>query len=127
MLSVSTVAADAVASLAADADYVLGETGDTVIYIFPGGEALMNRDAEIASAVLAQHEQPCQDTTFSPVTNSFLINDDQLASTPTDEADWVDRLLAEGKLTIAQIQVGRYDQETTGISLAEALTLRGWI
>lgn len=86
------------------ANYVLGETGDTVIYIFPGGKALLNRDSEQVPAVLDEH-QPSVD----------------------DEAALIDRLLATGKLTIAQVQVGRYDQEQTGLPLAEVLAARGWL
>lgn len=92
------------------ADYVLGETGDTVVYIFPGGEALMNRDADQVAAVLGDYQEKPQ-----PQPN------------PTDEAALIDQLLAAGKLTIAQVQVGRYDQEQTGLPLADVLAARGWI
>lgn len=87
-------------------DYVLGETGDTVIYIFPDGEALMNRDAEQVSLVL---------------------NECQPSADADDETALIDHLLAAGKLTIAQVQVGRYDQEQTGLPLAEVLAARGWL
>jgi hypothetical protein len=94
---------------AADANYVLGQTGDTVVYIFPTGDALMNRDADAAPALVDHQRQTAQ------------------PSPAPDEAALVDQWLAEGKLTIAQIQVARHDQAALGMSLTEALTLRGWI
>jgi hypothetical protein len=39
-----------------DADYVLGQTGDTVVYIFPTGHALMNRDAANVGTALVKHQ-----------------------------------------------------------------------
>ncbi|MFH7245798.1 MAG: hypothetical protein ACHWZW_23460 [Spirulina sp.] len=105
-------------SHADDADYVLGQTGDTVIYIFPSGDALMNRDAAEAPAALVDHQQRKASYVPVPPTSD--------AHSP-DDAALIDRLLAEGRLTVAQVQVARYDQEVTGMSLAESLTLRGWI
>ena len=90
----------------AEADYVLGETGKTVIYIFPGGDALMNRDAQEATQALAQH-QPAP---------------------PQLEGDaLIEQLMAQGLLSSAQVQVGRYDHQITGLSLIDALVARGWI
>ena len=98
-----------------DADYVLGQTGDTVVYIFPTGHALMNRDAANVVTALVKHQpQPAQPEP-SPALSS------------ADEAALIDSLLAKGKLTVAQTQVARYDQSITGMSLTEALTLRGWL
>jgi hypothetical protein len=93
--------------LSAEADYVLGETGKTVIYIFPGGDALMNRDAqESAQAALAQH-QPAPPQ----------LQGDAL----------IEQLIAQGRLSSAQVEVGRYDHQITGLSLIDALVARGWI
>ncbi len=105
-------------SNADDADYVLGQTGDTVIYIFPSGDALMNRDADEAPAVLVEHQKKTASRASAPPNP---------ANPTPDDAALIDRLLAEGRLTVAQVQVARYDQEVTGMSLAESLTLRGWI
>ncbi|QQE66414.1 hypothetical protein GFS31_31120 [Leptolyngbya sp. BL0902] len=107
-----------------DADYVLGQTGDTVVYIFPTGHALMNRDTDNASAALVEYQQKTAPNQPQPPAT---------ASQPTDpsgneeESALIDQLLADGKVTVAQIQVARYDQSVTGMSLAEALTLRGWL
>jgi hypothetical protein len=101
-----------------DADYVLGQTGDTVVYIFPTGHALMNRDAANVGTALVKHQpQPAQPAQPDP----------SPAQSFSDEAARIDSLLAQGKLTVAQIQVARYDQSVTGMSLTEALTLRGWL
>jgi hypothetical protein len=101
-----------------DADYVLGQTGDTVIYIFPSGDALMNRDAAEAPAALVEHQQKMASRAPAPA---------QPADPTPEDAALIDRLLAEGRLTVAQVQVARYDQEVMGMSLVESLTLRGWI
>lgn len=88
-----------------DAIYTLGETGLTVIYIFPEGDALMERDAIAASATLenaqAQKEQEVENK--------------------------VEFLLAQGLITSAQLSVAHHDQATTGLSILEALAARGWI
>lgn len=118
MLSSLSTSPSASNSDAANADYVLGQTGDTVVYIFPTGDALMNRDAATAPDALVEHQRQ----TARPA----QPNPDPVTSSPDEDA-LLDALLADGKLTVAQVQVARYDQSAMGMSLVEALTLRGWI
>ncbi len=107
-----------------DADYVLGQTGKTVVYIFPTGDALMNRDAATAPATLVEHQRKQGDPTVAQQPEKT----DAVADTASaNDTLLVDDLLAAGKLTVAQIQVARYDQSVTGLSLKEALILRGWL
>lgn len=106
-----------------DADYVLGQTGNTVVYIFPTGHALMNRDAANASAALVEYQPQ---TAQSGHSQEPAVAPNSVSASP-DESALIDQCLADGKLTVAQLQVARYDQSITGMSLMEALTLRGWL
>lgn len=89
--------------------YTLGQTGETVVYIFPSGNALMDREAHSAKQRLQKAQV---DTTRSKA--------------EADQA-WDQRLVAQGLITAAQLEVARYDQAETGISLIEALVARGWL
>lgn len=93
-----------------------------MIYIFPTGDALMNRNAATANATLAAYPQQ-KDQHHKELSAQTLEG----AAPAPDESAWVDELLAAGKLTVAQVQVARYDQSATGMSLQEALMLRGWL
>ena len=107
----SLSARDSANSAQADADYMLGQTGETVVYIFPTGDALMTRDAANAATDLAA-SQPAS----------------MICPLPSlEEKALIDQRLADGKLTVAQVEVARYDQSVTGISLTEALAMRGWL
>ncbi|HEY9890002.1 MAG TPA: hypothetical protein V6D02_16470 [Candidatus Obscuribacterales bacterium] len=92
-------------SLMAPADdiRVLGETGMTVVYLFPDGRALAERE-----------------------TPDF----DSLAPTPTPpaatEVQLLDEQVAAGKMSEAQKAVVLHDQAATGMSIEEILTARGW-
>ncbi|HIK46477.1 MAG TPA: hypothetical protein IGR64_16590 [Leptolyngbyaceae cyanobacterium M65_K2018_010] len=94
-----------------EADYVLGETGQTVVYIFPSGKALLSRDAQNVADLTA----PFPPADLSP-------------PSPAQGCEaWLNRLLDQGILTPAQVEVGRYDRQTTGLPLVEALMARGWL
>lgn len=95
-----------------DKIYTLGETGDTVIYIFPNGNALMDRETDAIADKLqsaTSHPAKADPAQFVP------------------SADLGERLVAEGVITTAQYSVARYDQAATGMSLMEALIARGWL
>lgn len=94
-----------------DADYVLGETGQTVIYIFPNGGALMDRNQQAAGIKIDTMVSE-QITTIEPA--------------PIDPEQWIQQLVCQGKLTEAQSLVIRYDREMTGIDWQDALKMRGW-
>ncbi|MEB3290293.1 MAG: hypothetical protein VKI82_10280 [Leptolyngbya sp.] len=107
----SLSARDSANAAQADADYMLGQTGETVVYIFPTGDALMTRDTANAAADLATSQPALM---ICPLPSR-------------EESALIDQRLAAGKLTVAQVEVARYDQSVTGISLTEALAMRGWI
>ncbi len=44
-----------------------------------------------------------------------------------EELALIDQRLAASTLTVAQVEVARYDQSVTWISLTEAFALRGWL
>jgi hypothetical protein len=100
-------------SLYADeTDGHLGETGQTVVYVFPKGTAytLRNKTKLFDQLDLAANEQPT--LLEAPTVNVEAI---------------VNRLVQQGQLTKAQVQVGQYDHESTGMTLLEALVTRGWL
>jgi len=82
---------------------VLGETGQTVVYMFPDGRGL------------AEREQP----DFEAVVTSSVN------AAETDE-HVLDELVTAGKITPAQKAVVLHDQTMTDMSLDEILMARGW-
>lgn len=82
---------------------VLGETGKTVVYMFPDGRAL------------AEREQP----DFESLSNHSQASPDQ-------PLQLLENLLETGKITPAQKAVVLHDQEMTGMEIEEILTARGW-
>jgi hypothetical protein len=91
---------------------VLGQTGKTVVYVFPKGAACKLRD---------QNEVACR-------LDALVSEQPTLLEAPAIDVDAIiKQLLQQGHLTEAQIQVGRYDQETTGMHIFEALAARGWL
>ena len=83
---------------------VLGETGQTVVYIFPDGRGL------------AEREQP-----------DFEAIADCSAPAVSDEDQVLEALIAAGKMSLAQKTVVMHDQQATGMAITEILTARGWI
>jgi hypothetical protein len=82
---------------------VLGQTGQTVVYLFPDGRALPEREQPDFEALEQQNNPPAK-------ANESLL----------------DELIAAGKMTAAQKTVVLHDQEMTGMELEEILTARGW-
>ena len=83
---------------------VLGETGQTVIYIFPDGRGL------------AEREQP-----------DFEAIADSAAPAVSAEDQVLEALVAAGKMSPAQKVVVIHDQQMTGMAITEILTARGWL
>jgi len=83
---------------------VLGETGQTVVYIFPNGRGM------------AEREQPDFDA-IAAANPAAICAETQL----------LDELVATGKMSAAQKTVVMHDQQTTGMSITEILTARGWM
>jgi 16S rRNA U516 pseudouridylate synthase RsuA-like enzyme len=90
----------------------LGQTGDTVVYSSPKGLAYKSRDTVDAAV----------DSNWSVSEQPTLLE-----AEPVDPEKLIQDLLKQGRLTESQVQVGRYDHETTGLSLLEAMAARGWL
>lgn len=90
-----------------DSIQTLGKTGQTVVYIFPCGNALVNRNQ-------------AEDTQASTATQYADHNE----HAPLQVEEYI---LQAGLITPGQYSVARYDQAATGLSLVEVLQLRGWI
>ena len=108
------------ASYSEEASQSLGKTGQTVVYVFPHGGAFASRHQD-------EGTHGPEDKAASPP------NDDDveyltLAEAPDLDIDAVvTRLVEQGQLTPAQVQVGHHDQASTGLNLIEALAARGWL
>lgn len=83
---------------------VLGETGQTVVYLFPDGRALADR------------EKPDFDA----------LNSSSNTST-NSELQFLDSLVSTGKMNAAQKLVVLHDYESTGMNISEILSARGWM
>jgi len=83
---------------------VLGETGQTVVYIFPDGRGM------------AEREQP-----------DFDALDAANPSATCAETQLLEEMVAAGKMSAAQKTVVIHDQQTTGMTIAEILIARGWM
>lgn len=95
-----------------DSVYTLGSTGDSIVYIFPNGQALIERNGHPDALSLPDHVE----TSIAKPSGSATYPDglDQL-------------ILDSGLITAAQYSVASYDTTTTGLSLIEVLQTRGWI
>ncbi|HEY9748030.1 MAG TPA: hypothetical protein V6C63_05100 [Allocoleopsis sp.] len=80
---------------------VLGETGQTVVYVFPSGGAQLLRDNE---------------GEFSD--RPSLSQSRKLLG---------EQLIEAGYITAAQRDVALHDQKSTGLRLGEILLMRGWL
>lgn len=98
--------------------YTLGQTGDTVVYIFPGGNALLDRENKSVGHKLKTLEPQV-------AAKQATVAEMELAS--EQEKALVTRLVREGQITEAQYTVASYDQKITGLTLVEALIARGWL
>ncbi|MGK7887896.1 MAG: hypothetical protein AB4042_01080 [Leptolyngbyaceae cyanobacterium] len=123
--------------------YKVGETGDTVVYIFPSGNACVKKGAKKArqseSAPTANvsasvppkppapprppapkppvaFRQPTPPKPPAPSSSS--------ASAPQSVGD---RLVQSGLISANQLQVALYDQQSMNLELVEVLIARGWL
>ena len=98
---------------------VLGKTGQTVIYVFPSGNAQVER-GKVAGEPSHTPSKPQpnfdqQDSKTAPVTE-----------TPKSPVAAVERLVQAGLLSAIQQEVVQYDQAATGMTVEEILIARGW-
>ncbi|WP_204137323.1 hypothetical protein [Halomicronema sp. CCY15110] len=109
-MDLSQPCADKALTPQSDRIRVLGETGQTVVYMFPDGQAWADR------------EQP----DFDAVKVGQRASSAAPRSLNADE-QWLNTLVATGKVTLAQQAVVLHDRERTGMDLAEILSVRGWL
>lgn len=94
---------------------ILGKTGQTVIYVFPSGNAQVERGKVAAEQPQIIQTQPKLDQ-----------QDAMAASTPEISLSPLERLVEAGLLTVIQKEVVQYDQAATGMTVEEILVARGW-
>lgn len=112
----------------------IGETGGTVVYIFPGGQACVKKGKK-------NEKTETPPTTGSPKplpTNNIELESDQsklnaISHSPkpihqaTDAPKIGDRLVEAGIISPMQLQVALYDQAHMNMRLGDVLIARGWI
>ncbi|MEB3232980.1 MAG: hypothetical protein VKJ64_18390 [Leptolyngbyaceae bacterium] len=95
--------------------YKVGDTGNTVVYIFPSGNACVKKGKkeEVQSVpVVVSQPQP-----LVPLQSSSAVSAQSIG----------DRLVQAGLITANQLQVALYDQQSMNLDLSEVLSARGWI
>ena len=90
----------------------LGKTGKTIVYVFPHGAAYTSTSQENNSNLSATMAAESLTLLEAPVLDVEAV---------------IANLVEQGQLTPAQVQVGRYDQTITGLTLLEVLAARGWL
>lgn len=126
----------------------IGETGDTVVYIFPGGKACVKKGDKSSQGVSAASKSSVPNVS-GPMTKEeksvsrvqkFVRNANQqaskskvYASAPRSKAQNIgkelvgDRLVRAGIINATQLQVALYDQKTMNLGFGDVLIARGWI
>ena len=115
----------------------IGETGGTVVYIFPGGKACVKK-GEKGKKAASSMKVPGMSTAKkrlqktgpvpTPAANPTHSVDPQ-ASSPfsTQRVQRVgDRLVEAGVINSTQLQVALYDQKAMKLRLGDVLIARGW-
>ena len=97
------------------ASETLGESGKTVVYVFPEGQGLVQRGGGTPSS---DHFKAAQ---------SKLTASNAPAAHNDFEQTLASLLLQYGILTPAQYEVALHDQQATGLSLIEILVSRKWL
>lgn len=115
---------------------ILGKTGQTVIYVFPSGNAQVEwGEVSVEPSQTQSRPRPrlLSDATSSapstsPVTPSATAATVHLtqSNSSDDPATIVERLVQAGLLSAVQKDVIQYDQAATGMTLEEILIARGW-
>ncbi|PSN18945.1 hypothetical protein C7271_09870 [filamentous cyanobacterium CCP5] len=119
--------------------YTLGTTGDTVVYVFPNGDALLERSSCLDDRAIADSHEYLEEAGGrnsiraaelppSEESNELRSDDFKTDDFKTDDLKTLEkRLLDAGLITSAQYSVASYDQAITGMSLLEVLEMRGWL
>lgn len=96
---------------------MLGKTGDTVVYIFPSGGAIADREEpDFARAEAAIVAHPSTQSRSEPADLTSL----------TGVQQYLDTLVAAAHLTANQKAVALYDYQSTGMDINDILAARGW-
>ncbi|HEY9880034.1 MAG TPA: hypothetical protein V6D29_16385 [Leptolyngbyaceae cyanobacterium] len=123
--------------------YTLGKTGDTVIHVFPNGNARMHRRGKTNSQQTSKAHTPQPEEvkllkvhSANPVIPAVTDSQQTYPSkslTPMSNSESASvevlgqSLIQAGLITPGQYQVACHDQAVTGMSLIEALVARGWL
>ncbi|MEM9213138.1 MAG: hypothetical protein AAGD25_02230 [Cyanobacteria bacterium P01_F01_bin.150] len=133
----------------------IGETGGTVVYIFPGGKACVKKgkkEGEDSSQIQAKATKSVEPKNLAANKaavkqrkqvvmhpNVNQVSRQQAAKVKTsDEGDFSqitqtnepkigDRLVQAGVINSTQLQVALYDQKAMKLRLGDVLIARGWI
>ncbi len=98
---------------------ILGKTGQTVIYVFPSGNAQVER-GKVAGEPSHTPIEP------QPNFDQQHAKTVPVPETPESSASTVERLVEAGLLSAIQQEVVQYDQAATGMTVEEVLIARGW-
>ena len=115
----------------------IGETGGTVVYIFPGGKACVKKGKK-GQKTSPKVKAPGLPTAKSrlkkaaPVHPSPAKSSDAVNSQPSSPSSFSiqkvgDRLVDAGVINSTQLQVALYDQKAMKLRLGDVLIARGWV
>lgn len=107
---------------------ILGKTGQTVVYIFPSGNAKVKR-GKVSSELPKAQGQGREQSASASTPKAQVASPPQPQprfSKPSNPVALIDRLVQVGLLSAVQKEVVQYDQAATGMAVEEILSARGW-
>ena len=113
----------------------IGETGGTVVYIFPGGKACVKKGKKSEKAETSSEKVAPTPLKSKPVDLAVAAQSNvSTVSKATEQTHQLpdapkigDRLVAAGVISPIQLQVALYDQSHMNMRLGDVLIARGWI
>ena len=93
----------------------IGETGGTIVYIFPEGKACVKKGKRRRQG---SSPETSEAASISAANKNSWKNG--------QSGDMGDRLVAAGVINATQLQVALYDQKAMNLQLIEVLIARGW-
>ena len=118
----------------------IGETGQTVVYIFPGGNACVKKGKQIAE--VRQQTHKTAERSSRQVIDAGPWLDDQSNESQVDGEEYMGasqddsspnlqvvgkRLVQSGLINATQLEVAMYDQAALELNLVDILLARGWV
>lgn len=110
----------------------IGETGGTVVYIFPGGKACVKKGKKSEKSNTSSAKGSSKRPDVKIESEVGIVQPDtaavsQQAHPATDAPKIGDRLVEAGVISPTQLQVALYDQSHMNMRLGDVLIARGWI